>query len=141
MKPYFLTLSVLISCTLLLSGCVSRAQADATLAKGCEAGVAALLPPERKIERISDKTFSPSPEGVGMRRVMLKAIENDGFLEVESEFECVFEESFGLFNMNHTASVYQVRTGDRIIGKSGNQIMGDAQDFIKLTDAIREAMY
>lgn len=140
MKPFYLTLSVLLSCAL-LSGCVSRDQADATLAKGCEAGVAALLPPERRIERITEKKFSPSPEGVGMRRVMLKAIENDGFLEVESEFECVFEESFGLFNMNHTGSIYQVRTGDRVIGRSGNEIMGDAQDFIKLTDAIRDAMY
>jgi hypothetical protein len=40
-----------------------------------------------------------------------------------------------------TASIYQVRTGERIVGKSGNEILGDAQDFLKLTDAIREAMY
>ena len=43
--------------------------------------------------------------------------------------------------MNYTASIYPVRTGERVIGKSGNEILGDAQDFLKLTDAIREAMY
>ena len=126
---------------MLLSGCVSREQADAKLAKGCEAGVNALLPEGRTITRIADTKFSPSPEGPGMRHVKLKAIETDGFLEVESEFECVFEESFGFLKNNFTASIYQVRTGERVVGKSGNEILGDANDFLKLTDAIRDAMY
>jgi len=141
MNARFQTFFILGACALLLSGCVSREQADAKLAKGCAAGVNALLPEGRKIERTIDTQFSPSPEGSDMRHVKLKAIENDGWLEVESEFECVFEESFGFLNTNYTASIYQVRTGERVVGKSGNEILGDADDFMKLTDAIREAMY
>lgn len=135
------TFVLLGTCALLLSGCVSREQADAKLAKGCQAGVNALLPEGRTITKIADTKFSPSPEGPSMRHVSLKAIENDGFLEVENTFECVFDESFGFMNMNYTASIYQVRTGERVVGKSGNEILGDANDFLKLTDAIREAMY
>ena len=141
MKRHIQTLLLMTVCATLLSGCVSREQADAKLAKGCEAGVNALLTPPRKIEKILDTKFSPSPEGADMRHVKLHVMENDGWLEVESDFECIFEESFGFFQSNHTASIYQVRTGERIVGKSGNEIMGDAQDFLKLTDAIREAMY
>jgi hypothetical protein len=135
------TFVLLGTCALLLSGCVSREQADAKLAKGCEAGVNVLLPEGRTISKVASSKFSPSPEGPNMRHVELKAIENDGFLEVENTFECVFDESFGFMNMNYTASVYQVRTGERVVGKSGNEILGDANDFLKLTDAIREAMY
>lgn len=141
MTARFHTFVLLGACALLLSGCVSREQADAKLAKGCEAGVNALLPEGRTISKVADAKFSPSPEGANMRHVTLKAIENDGFLEVENSFECIFEESFGFLNANYTASVYQVRTGERVVGKSGNEILGDAQDFLKLTDAIREAMY
>lgn len=141
MTTRFHTFILLGTCALLLSGCVSREQADAKLAKGCVAGVNAMLPEGRKIERTVSTDFSPSPEGQGMRHVKLKAIENDGFLEVESDFECVFEESFGIFNMGYTASIYQVRTGERVVGKSGDEILGDANDFLKLTDAIRDAMY
>lgn len=135
------TFILLSACTIMLSGCVSREQADAKLAKGCEAGVNALLSEGRTITKIADTKFSPSPEGPNMRHVTLKAIENDGFLEVENNFECIFEEQFGPLNMNYTASIYQVRTGERVVGKSGNEILGDANDFLKLTDAIREAMY
>lgn len=141
MTTGFRTFIILGACALILSGCVSREQADAKLAKGCAAGVGAMLPEGRKIERTIDTKFSPSPEGQGMRHVKLKAIENDGFLEVESDFECVFEESFGFMRMGYTAFIYQVRTGERIVGKSGNEILGDANDFLKLTDAIRDAMY
>jgi hypothetical protein len=44
-------------------------------------------------------------------------------------------------NQNYVASLYQLRIGDQVYGKAGNEILGDAQDFIKLTDAIRAAMY
>ncbi|MFN3828287.1 MAG: hypothetical protein ACK4NR_11775 [Micavibrio sp.] len=141
MKQTIHTILLTCGCALLLTGCVSREQANTQLAKGCEAGVNALLPEGRTISKIVDKKVSPSPEGANMRHVLIKTIETDGFFEEEKDFECLFEESFGILNMNYTASVYQVRTGERIIGKSGNEIMGSAEDFLKLTDAIRKAMY
>lgn len=137
----FSTLILMGVCAMTLSACVSREQADAKLAKGCEAGVNVILPEGRKITRIAKSEFTPATEGAGMRHVKLTAVETDGFLETENVFECVFEESFGFLGSGHTAAIYQVRAGDTMIGKSGNQIVGDAQIFLKLNDAMRDAMY
>lgn len=126
---------------LTLSGCVTREQADAKLAKGCAAGAEALLPEGGKVNNIIESTFGPSPEGPGMRHVKIKTATMDGWLEEEKTYECIFEESFGIFKSNHTASIYQVRTGEQIYGKAGNEIKGSTEDFIRLTDAIRKAMY
>ena len=136
------TLFAAAAAAVLLTGCVDRTVADAKLAKGCEAGVNAMLTDDMKIGKINSTEFSPSPEGQGYRRVTMKAMATDGWAEEEREFICVFEESFGFMNTNHTAAIYQLRLSEeQVYGKSGKEILGDAQDFIKLTDAIRAAMY
>ncbi len=140
----FLRLSPIVLCCaalLALSGCVDRAQADKKLASACEAGVKALLPRDEKIDRIADSTFKDSPTGPNHRHVTIAAIMDSDWLEDEVAYECVFEESFGFLNMHYTASIYQVHLQDRVVGKAGNKILGDADDFLKLTDAIREALY
>lgn len=128
-------------CALALTGCVNREQADAALAKGCAAGVRALLPEGYALGEIRNRHFSPSPEAIGARHVRLTAIEMDGYLEDEVTYDCIFEENFGFMNSGHVASIYQIRIHDRVIGKSGNQIQGDFNEFLQLTDAIRKAMY
>ena len=141
MTKRFSTFILMGACAMILSGCVSREQADAKLAKGCEAGANVILPEGRKITRIAKSEFTPATEGRGMRHVKLTTIENDGFLEIENTVECVFEENFGFLNSGHSAAIYQVSAGDTVIGKSGSQIIGDAQVFLKLNDAMRDAMY
>ncbi|MBU0800359.1 MAG: hypothetical protein KKA05_05080 [Alphaproteobacteria bacterium] len=137
-----LSLLAAAAAALLLSGCVDRAAADAQLAKGCEAGVNALLTDDMKITRVDSSSFSASPEGQGFRHVSLKALITDGWAEENREFVCIFEESFGFLNASHTAALYQLRLSpEEIYGKSGKEILGDTQAFIKLNDAIREAMY
>jgi hypothetical protein len=126
---------------LVLSGCVSREQADEKLAKGCAAGVQSLLPDGVKIDHIAGKEASKSPEGPDMRYIKIKTVTIDGVLPEDKDYECIFEEEFGFMNASYTASIYQVRTGDATYGKSGNEIMGNADDFLKLTDAVRQAMY
>lgn len=128
-------------CTLTLAGCVNREQADEKLAKGCAAGVQSLLPEGEQMQPIKDKKFTPSTEGPNMRHVELTAANTDGWVEEEQKYECIFEEDFGFMSTNYSASIYQVRIGDRIYGKSGNEIRGSFEDFVKLTDGIREAMY
>ncbi len=125
----------------LLTGCIDRAQADAKLAKGCEAGVNTMLENGDQIGKVVKTEFTPATEGQGMRHVALTATIKDDWSEQEQTYECVFEEDFGPMNMTHTAAIYQVKVGDKVIGKSGNEIMGDAQDFLKLNEAIRQAMY
>lgn len=125
----------------LLVGCVDREQADAKLVKGCAAGVSVLLPEGRTMGEIKDKKLTESPEGANFRHVTLSAVEKDGWLENDVEYECTFEEDFGFLNSNYTGSIYQIKFDDQVYGKSGGEILGSAEDFVKLTDAIRKAMY
>src|SRR3982750_3405467 len=97
----------ILSCALLLSGCVSREEADAKLAHACRAGVQALLPENLKIDHLTGHEASKSPEGNDMRYIKIKTVTIDGMLEEDKEYECIFEEQFGLMNMDYTASVYQ----------------------------------
>lgn len=131
----------LLLCAAALTGCVSREQADAKLAKACEAGVMALLPEGQDIGKVAGSTFTASVEGQGMRHVALKFEHQDGWIEESTVYECTFEESFGPMKNNFTASLYNLKMGEQSYGKFGNEILGDAQDFMKLTDAIRKALY
>ncbi|HRC27250.1 MAG TPA: hypothetical protein PKX87_07460, partial [Alphaproteobacteria bacterium] len=82
---------VLISLTLPLAACVSREQADARLARGCAAAAELFLPEGTKVKEINGKTFGSAEQGEGFRSVTLKAVETDGWSDVEVEYRCVFE--------------------------------------------------
>lgn len=127
--------------SLALTGCVNREQADAKLGNACKAAVNEFLGAGMQIDRIESVDASPSPVGNGYRHVLLNTITVDGWLEEKNQYECTFEESFGFMKMNYTASFYQLRIGEEMIGKSGNEIVGSAQDFMKITDAVRQALY
>jgi hypothetical protein len=131
----------LLLCAAALTGCVSREQADAKLAKACEAGIMALLPEGTNVGKVAGSTFTASAEGQGLRHVALKLEHQDGWIEEDTVYECTFEESFGPMKNNFTASLYNLKMGEQSYGKFGNEILGDAQDFIKLTDAIRKSLY
>ena len=125
-----------------LAACVDRADADAQLRNGCIAGVNVLLDKNGdSIGKVVKADFSPSPEGTDMRHVALTATLKDDWSETENEYSCIFQESFGFMNASYAASIYQVRTPDATIGKVGGTIEGDAEDFMRLNDAIRDAMY
>ena len=126
--------------SLALTGCVNREQADAKLGNACKAAVNEFLGAGMQIDRIESVDASPSPVGNGYRHVLLNTITVDGWLEEKNQYECTFEESFGFMKMNYTASFYQLRIGEEMIGKSGNEIVGSAQDFMKITDAVRQAL-
>jgi len=127
-------------CLILLTGCVSREQADAKLAKACQAAVDVFLE-DSKIDHIYDSKFSASPIGTDFRHVIISTIIVDGWIEIESDFECVFQESFGLFNSGYAPAIEQVRVDDILIGRSGGEILGNPDDFVKLTDAVRKSLY
>ncbi|HIF25092.1 MAG TPA: hypothetical protein EYG18_07050 [Micavibrio sp.] len=127
--------------SLALTGCVNREQADVKLGNACKAAVNEFLGDGMQIDRIESIDSSPSPVGNGYRHVTLHTITVDGWLEEKNQYECTFEESFGFMKMGYTASFYQLRIGEQMIGKSGNDIVGSAQDFMKITDAVREALY
>ena len=133
--------SFALFCVLTLSGCVSREQADAKLAKACAAGVNVFLSDGQEIDKIVETKSSPSPIGQGYRHITLIATVKNDWLEQNHTYECDFDESFGFMNANYTASIERLDAEGTIIGRAGGQILGDAQDFIKLTEAIRKALY
>ncbi|MCB9990548.1 MAG: hypothetical protein H6867_04090 [Rhodospirillales bacterium] len=127
--------------TLVLTGCVNREQADAKLTKACQAAVNVFLPEGQHVEKVSSTDFTASPEGPDFRHVTIHSIVMDGWLETQYDYECVFQEGFGFMNSNFTASIHQVIVDGQVYGKAGNEILGDAQDHIKLNEAVRKALY
>ena len=134
------SLFIVLTLYFLLTGCTSREDADATLAKGCEAAVGAMLPADAEIDHVTGTSFTPAAQGTDFRHVTLNAVILDGWLEVENEYECTFQEKRSLFG-GHRASFEQLKIDDRIYGRSGNEIVGSMDDFTKIEDAVRRAMY
>ena len=125
----------------ILTGCTSRDQADLYLARGCEAGVKSLMEDGYEILEIKNKTFSETSINTSYRKVTLSVVETDHWLEEEKEYTCIFNESFGFLGMKYSASIYQLDTGQKIIGLVNGKITGSTEDFTKLTEAIAGAMY
>lgn len=132
---------ILCLCLFIMTGCVSREQADAKLTRACEAGIKATLPEHQTFEEILDSQARDSSIGSNMRQIKIKGKLEDGWLGIEENFTCIFEESFGLLGNSHTAAIYQLRLPGKAIGQAGSDITGSAQEFIRLTDAVSEALY
>ena len=98
------TLCLAVICTAALTGCVSREQADAKLAKACAAGVNVFLQDGQQIDKIVESKFTPSPVGQGFRHVTLVATVKNDLLEQNHTYECDCQESFGFKNSNYSAS-------------------------------------
>ena len=128
-------------CVLIVTGCMSREQADAKLAKACEAAVNVFLVDGQRIDKVNNATFSGSPVGPDFRHVTIHTAMIDGWLEAEYDYDCTFQEGFGFLNSGYTASIYNVNVDGRIIGKSGSEILGEAEDHMKLNEAVRAALY
>lgn len=135
-------LLTLCASVLLLGACVTREQADEQLAKGCKAGISVLLDDGQSIDKIVRSEYTPASEGVNYRHVTIVATLENDWLEEEHEYQCVFDESFGPFKSSYSAAIMKLDTGDgRVYGQAGSRILGDAQDWIKITAAVNKAMY
>lgn len=136
-KPFLL----ILSCLLILTGCVSRNQADERLARGCAAGIELFLEDGFTIKEIKKKSFKDNPDlGKGYRQVTLKAVETDNWLDVDKEYRCIFVESFGLLNTSHKATIYQIKVNDQTYGKEGDKILGTFEDHLRLTEVVEQTM-
>lgn len=126
----------------LLSACVPQEQADIKMAKGCAAGVNALLSAQGKeigdikVQRYADE----QAEGGLHRRITLEAVEQDGWLELDKTYRCLFAEDWGLFKSSHMAIMIQIEVDDAFYGKKNGSIQGSLEDFMKLSNTIEKAM-
>ena len=125
----------------ILTGCISRGDADARLSRGCAAAAELFIDNDFKIKTIKSSKFKPSSEfGSGYREVILFAIESDDWMDVDKEYKCVFAEEMGLFGSSHRASIYQVKVNDEIYGMDGDKIIGDMATHLKLNETVERAM-
>jgi hypothetical protein len=124
-----------------LSGCVSREFADKKLVNACSAAVAAFLPEGRSIAGTNGEFITNDEKlGAGYRTTLIKYKISDGFAEEEKEYSCIFMENFGPFQMSYTASIYQLKMDDKIVGQDGYSIVGSAEDMAKLSDAVAKVL-
>ena len=123
-----------------LTGCVSREEADAKLALGCEAASLLFAQQGVQVETTGQIIFGQSDLGKNFRHVLMSVTETDGWHQEQKEYRCIFMEEFGFARLRYVATIYQVRVGDQIFGKEGNEIIGSLEDHIRLTDAVARAM-
>lgn len=131
----------LIVVALSLSACIDRQQADARLVKACLAAVEAFEPEGDTIQEVYSKETRDHPTmGQGHREIALEISVSDGFHPRDETHACIFLEEFGLANMSHRASIYQLNFEGKIIGQENYQIRGSVQDIAKLTNAVDAAL-
>lgn len=128
--------------SLSLFACGNQNQADVKLAKGCEAGVNALIADNGKvIHEIKSKRFAnEDTEGKTHRLVTLEAVEKEGWLELDKEYECLFEQQWGLFGLFHTALMVRITIDEETIGKKDGVLIGGLDDFMDLSSVVERAM-
>ena len=134
-------LTILLAC-FFVSGCVTQDEMDVKMAKGCAAGVNALLEDESKeiLEIKSKRYANEDTEGGLHRRITIEAIEKDGWVELDKEYSCLFMQEWGMFKSSHRALLVQVEINDTLYGKKNGSIVGSFEDFLRLTKVIDSAM-
>jgi hypothetical protein len=128
--------------SLTLTACISQDNADVKMAKGCVAAVNALIKDDGKeIMEVKSKNYAQEDAEGGLhRRVTINAIEKEGWLELDKEYSCLFMQQWGLFKSSHNALLVQVKIEDELYGKKDGTIIGDFEDFLKLTKVVDSAM-
>ena len=131
----------LVLCLTLLTGCVSREQANAKLGKACEAAAGVFRSEGFTVKSVKRVTSKPSKEfGNGYRDITVFVTESDSWLDVDKEYKCVFAEEFGMFNTTFTADFYQLDVDDQVYGMKDGQLHGEADVQVKLMRAVASAM-
>lgn len=125
----------------ILTGCVSRKQADEKLARGCAAGAEIFMTDGFKVKSIKQSTFAESAEeGKGYRAVNLTTVVSDGWADVDKEIKCIFSEGFGFMGANYSAQIHQLKFDDKVFGKEGKEIIGSYEENLKLTETVDKAL-
>ncbi|MEM8832957.1 MAG: hypothetical protein AAGB32_00300 [Pseudomonadota bacterium] len=127
----------------LLVGCITQAQADQKLADGCQSGIKGLLESSGKnIKEVKTIRYANEENNDGMhRRITIEAVEQDGWLELEKEYSCLFMQEWGLFKSYHRAALAQIILDEELIGKKDGVIHGDVQTYLKLVESIDQRMH
>lgn len=130
---------IALASVFVLTGCMSREQADMRLQNGCAAGAAIFMEEGHKIKEVKDHIFRDSPDlGRGYREIRLTVVDSDGWYDADKEIRCIFAENFNF--LGHTATIYQLKMDEKTWGKEGNEILGSMDDHLKLTETVEQGM-
>jgi len=130
-----------VFCTIALTGCINRQQADTRLERGCTAAAEVFMEEYFSVKSVKDRAFSFSREfGKEYRDVKLTIVETDGWVDLDKNVECVFAEDMGAFGMSHSASLYQLKIDDETFGVEKGKLLGDMDTHMKLTAAVESAI-
>lgn len=123
-----------------LAGCVSQEQADEKMSKGCQAAVGAMIEP-KTLTTIKSTRFADEVNMDGeYRRVSITAVEKDGWMELDKEYSCLFQQQWGMMKSSHIAMLEQVAYDSQILGKKDGKVIGSMDDYMKLTRSADTAM-
>ncbi len=137
---YFMTALILTAGLFVLTGCFNQQEANAKMAKGCEAGAKVLAKETLATKKAS---FGVADEhGPTYRMVTIDALRNKGeWSEEEVQYSCVFNESWVFFGSSHKAVLIKINVNGRTMGRNKDgKIEGELSDFMALTDAVDGAM-
>ena len=128
-------------CIIMLTGCISREQADKRLERGCVAAAGVFLEDGYSVKSVKKSTFGPSNEfGPGYRDTVLTIVETDDWADLDKDVECVFAEDMGAFGLSHSAGIYQLKIDGETYGIENGVLLGDVDTHLKLTTAVENAM-
>jgi hypothetical protein len=130
---------IALASVFILTGCISREQADAKLERGCAAGAELFMGEGHKVKEIKDRQFRDDPTlGSGYREVRLVVIDTDGWYDADKEIKCIFAENFNF--LQHTATIYQLKMDEKTWGMEGKEILGTMEEHLKLTETVEQGM-
>lgn len=126
----------------LLTGCGAREEAEAKLARGCEAAAKSMLAKDnydRQIDSVKSKKFGKS-DGFTLVTIETNTKNKEYEYDSDESFQCKFQESTGPFGLNWKAALVQVKVGDDVYGSEGGELYGTVEDQMALTAAVESAM-
>lgn len=126
-----------LMCALLLSGCVSREDADAKLVRGCEAAAKSFPRPDYEIKEVKKTDIRGEN---GYRKVVLTTLESEGYYEEEQEYTCLFQENFGFLGMGYKAVIERIEFRDTIYGRKDGTVHGGLSEMQRMSANVNQAM-
>lgn len=139
---HLLKMCSLIICLAVLTGCVSREEADAKLGKACKAAAGLLLTDGFTVKSVNNVDAGTTAEfGGGYRKITVSVTESDSWLDVDKDYKCVFAEEFGIFNSSFDADLFQIDVDGQVFGMKDGQILGGPEMQIKLDRAVKSVLY
>ncbi|MDH5722239.1 MAG: hypothetical protein OEY94_02825 [Alphaproteobacteria bacterium] len=137
-----LRLCSLAICLTLLTGCVTREEADKKMGRACEAAASIFRNDGFTVKSVNKVNSRVSKKlGNGYRDVTVSVTESDSWLDVNKDYNCTFIESFGMFNSSFDANLYRIEVDGQVFGLDNGQILGGPEIQIQLERAVKSVLY